>query len=294
MPQSSGYTTPQGFRRALLAHLRQRATEQHVDPQRLQRLVAFDRFLARLFDEESSPWLVKGGYALELRLHGRARATKDIDLAIPHPRDLVPIAPDPLQTVHELLQEAAERDPNDHFTFRVGAPKQDLEGPPDGGARFKVETRIGTELFSTFQLNVSLGDAVVGAAEWLTGETLLDFAGIDPARVLVLPAEQQFAEKIHALTLPRGDQLNTRVKDLADLILFIEMEQLDAERVAKCLGATFARRATHELPTALETPSEAWAERYAAFADECGLRARTLAEAFALLSNYWDQILSYT
>ncbi len=290
MPQSPHYTTAQSFRRALLAHLRRRAAEQQVDPQRLQRLVAFDRFLARLFNSIQVPWLVKGGYALELRLHGRARATKDIDLAVPHPRDLIQIDPDPLQAVRELLQDAAERELDDHFAFRVGAPTQDLDGPPYGGARFKVEARIAGELISAFHLDVSLGDSVVDAAEWLTGEALLDFAGIPPVRVPVLPAEQQFAEKVHALTLPRGDQVNTRVKDLADLVLFIELGKLDAERVAACLRATFVRRMTHDLPGTLAPPPAEWAERYAAFADECGLRTRTLEDAFALVSHYWNQL----
>lgn len=290
MTQLPNYPTAQSFRRALLTHLRQRATKQQVDPQRLQRLVAFDRFLARVFDGEPTPWIVKGGYALELRLPGRARTTKDIDLAIPHLRDLAPIDPDPIQAARELLQGAAERESSDHFTFRVGAPKQELEGPPGGGARFTVEARIGSELFSTFHLDVSLGDSVVDAAEWLTGESLLDFAGILPVRVPVLPAEQQFAEKIHALTLPRGDQMNTRVKDLADLVLIIEMGQLSTERIAACLQATFERRATHNLPLALDAPPDVWAARYAAFADECGLQAKTMAEAFALLTTYWNSI----
>lgn len=290
MPQARDYTTAQGFRRALLAHLRRRATEQQVDPQRLQRLVAFDRFLARLFDGEMVPWIVKGGYALELRLPGRARTTKDIDLALPHPRELAPIDPDPLQAVRELLQDAAEQELDDHFTFRVGAPKQELDGPPYGGARFTVEARIGSELMSTFHLDVSIGDSVIDAAEWLTGEALLEFAGIPPVHVPVLPAAQQFVEKIHALTLPRGDQVSTRVKDLADLVLLIEMEQLDTERVAECLRATFARRMTHALPVALSFPPLEWSARYAAFADECGLQAKTLEEAFALLAVFWKGI----
>ncbi len=290
MPQSPEYATAQGFRRALLAHLRRRATEQQVDPQRLQRLVAFDRFLSRLFDGEPAPWIVKGGYALELRLPGRARTTKDIDLAIPHPSELASIDPDPIQAARELLQDAAERGSNDHFTFRVGAPKQELDGPPYGGARFTVEARIGSELFSTFHLDVSLGDSVIDTAEWLVGASLLDFADIPPVHVPVLPAAQQFAEKIHALTLPRGDQVNTRVKDLADLILLIEMEKLNTEHVAACLHATFARRRTHDLPLALSHPPLEWSARYAAFADECGLHAKTLEEAFARLGVFWESI----
>ena len=48
---------------------------------RLRRKVAFDRLLARLFHEQTGNMLLKGGYALELRLES-ARATKDIDLSI--------------------------------------------------------------------------------------------------------------------------------------------------------------------------------------------------------------------
>jgi len=57
---------------------------ENLDIQRLRRQVAFDRLLARLFHENNPPWLLKGGYAMELRLKF-ARTTRDIDLAIrPH------------------------------------------------------------------------------------------------------------------------------------------------------------------------------------------------------------------
>ena len=284
------YPTAQGFRRALLAQLRKRASEQQVDPQRLQSLVSFDRFLARLFDHEQAPWLVKGGYAMELRLHGRARATKDIDLSIPHAQALNRIDLDLVEAVRELLQDAAGRDLNDYFTFLVGEPKQELDGPPYAGARFKIDARIGGESFHTFQLDVSVGDALVGTAEWRTGEPYLEFAGIAPVRVPVLPAEQQFAEKLHALTPPRGGQLNTRVKDLADLVLLIEMGRMDTGLLATCVRATFARRSTHDLPHTLDALPQAWSERYAAFAEECGLRAKTLEEAFTVLTTFWGQV----
>ncbi|PYT33137.1 MAG: hypothetical protein DMG58_08485 [Acidobacteria bacterium] len=47
----------------------------------LRRQVSFDRLLARLFREESAPWVLKGGYALELRFKA-ARSTVDIDLTL--------------------------------------------------------------------------------------------------------------------------------------------------------------------------------------------------------------------
>ena len=54
---------------------------EQVDLNRLRRQVAFDRLLARLFLEEPPPWVLKGGYALELRFKA-ARSTVDIDLTV--------------------------------------------------------------------------------------------------------------------------------------------------------------------------------------------------------------------
>lgn len=69
------YATAKAFREALERRLNQQARETHQDIMRLRRRVTFDRFLARLFLSESSSWVLKGGYACELRLGDRARPT---------------------------------------------------------------------------------------------------------------------------------------------------------------------------------------------------------------------------
>ena len=61
------YQTARAFRAALEDRLNQQAREAGQDLTRLRRLVGFERFLARLFAEEHPPWLLKGGYAFELR-----------------------------------------------------------------------------------------------------------------------------------------------------------------------------------------------------------------------------------
>jgi hypothetical protein len=67
------------------------AKEQGLDLQRLRRQVAFDRLLCRLFRQADSPWLLKGGYAMELRIRS-ARTTRDIDLdAAPYGGSRFPI-----------------------------------------------------------------------------------------------------------------------------------------------------------------------------------------------------------
>src|SRR5580692_4587437 len=84
MDEAKIYKTAGAFRTALETRLQMRAREEATDLQRLRRQVAFDRFLARMFSKgpkAAYPWLLKGGYAMELRMHA-ARTTKDIDLTL--------------------------------------------------------------------------------------------------------------------------------------------------------------------------------------------------------------------
>ena len=74
------YESGAAFRRALEDRLRIMSLEMGVPLLRLRKMVAFDRFLSRLFSHEPDHWVVKGGFALQLRLGDRARTTKDIDL----------------------------------------------------------------------------------------------------------------------------------------------------------------------------------------------------------------------
>jgi len=81
MPSSRIYATAGAFRRALEERLKRASLTDQIDPNRLRRQVSFDRLLARLFREEPAPWVLKGGYVLELRFKA-ARSTVDIDLTV--------------------------------------------------------------------------------------------------------------------------------------------------------------------------------------------------------------------
>lgn len=115
------YQTARAFRAALEERLKRAARNQHTDLMRLRRQVAFDRLLARLFATPDVPWVLKGGYTFELRLGGRARATKDLDLSVP---DLHRLATDdaesfaPSDAIRERLQEVAAADSRLHATAR--------------------------------------------------------------------------------------------------------------------------------------------------------------------------------
>jgi hypothetical protein len=75
-------------------------------------------------------------------------------------------------------------------------------------------------IFARFHLDAGIGDVVLPRRETIVCREWLGFAGIQPSRVRMIAREQQFAEKLHAHTLPR-DSANTRVKDPLDMTLLI-------------------------------------------------------------------------
>lgn len=171
----------------------ERARRDGVDLQRLRRQVAFDRLLARLFaasQHDTAGWVLKGGYALELRLD-RARSTKDVDLAVPVD------ALGPASTgasaalLRERLQSAASVPSGDWFTFIVGELTIGLDGAPGGGYRFPVEARMDGRIFGQFHVDLGVGDEVLLPLDRVTGEDWLSFAGIPAVQIPVLSAEQQ-------------------------------------------------------------------------------------------------------
>ena len=105
MPSPKTYATAGAFRRALEERLKRASLTDQIDPNRLRRQISFDRILARLFREESAPWVLKGGYALELRFKA-ARSTVDIDLTVQ--RVAASASGDQNQIVREMLQSAAD------------------------------------------------------------------------------------------------------------------------------------------------------------------------------------------
>lgn len=280
------YASATAFRVALEDRLKRLAQEENIDLQRVRRQAAFDRLLCRLFAKPESPWLLKGGYAMELRLK-TARTTRDIDVALrqlPMPsRDWDANA----STVLEALREVGQLDLEDFFTFVFGDAVQDLDAAPYGGARFPVDTRLAGRSFVKFHLDVSTGDVLREPYESLSGRDWLGFAGVASTDFRAVSPEEQFAEKLHAYTLPRLGRENTRVKDLVDLVLLIEQTTMNAARLPKAIRETFQRRKTHEIPPALAPPPASWSKPFAEMAVECEL-APNMEGQFELVAKFFS------
>ncbi len=285
--KAKSYKTAGAFRAALETRLQTRAREQGTDLQRLRRQVAFDRFLARMFSKgpkATYPWVLKGGYAMELRMHS-ARTTKDIDLTLHDGTRLSKNTQDRDEQVRALLQEAAATPFDDYFEFLVGEAREDLDGAPEGGSRYPVQARMDGRDFARFHVDVGVGDEVIEPLEVVTGEDWLGFGGVAPPSFPIISAEQQFAEKLHAYTLPRGERVNTRTKDLIDMVLLIRGGTLDKSKTAAAVRATFMKRATHDVPRELDPPPAEWEPVFDALAEECNLTMQ-LPEGFELVREF--------
>ena len=260
------------------------ARKEAVDVQRLRRQVSFDRLLSRLFRGPNTPWLLKGGYAMELRITD-GRTTRDIDLALVSAIEGRGKLTD---RILASLQDAAAADLGDFFVFAIGRPMQDLDGAPYGGARYPVEARMDGRPFARFHLDVGAGDAVVEPTETISGRDWLGFAGIPAGKFRAISREQQFAEKVHAYTLPRRGRANTRVRDLVDLYLLVHVG-LNPADTRKALAATFTRRGLQSLEKTLPPPSNDWTIPFAALAAECGIKA-DMSAAFIDVSTFYRSL----
>jgi hypothetical protein len=165
----------------------------------------------------------------------------------------------------------------------------DLTAAPYGGARYPVEARMDERIFARFHLDAGVGDVVMRPLETIVCRDWLGFAGIESSRVSMIAREQQFAEKIHAYTLPRN-AANSRVKDLVDLALLVGSGGLDKQRIVEALRLTFERRRTHELASLVPPPAD-WQIPFHALAEECGLPTN-VAAVFAGVQAFVEEVLA--
>ena len=149
---------------------------------------------------------------------------------------------------------------------------------------------MAARTFAKFHLDVGSGDVSREPYVQLMGRDWLAFAGIHRTAFPAISPEEQFAEKLHAYTLPRPGRPNTRVKDLVDLCLLIEKGGLDHQRLAASIRDTFKRRKTHAVPAALPAPHSAWSQPFAEMTKECAL-PEDITPHFAAVQTFLQHIL---
>ena len=242
-------------------------------------MVAFDRFLARLFHAQPDDWVVKGGLALQLRMGDRARTTMDIDILALSPHQIT-----------SALREAGSENLGDWFSFEIAEPENSRD-VDIGGLRHAIRALLDGRTFEQFHIDVGMGDPMVDPAEYLNTPTLLDFAELETTRVPCYPLTQQIAEKLHAYTRPYKTGESTRVKDFIDILLLAEFGAIDGKRLLSAIQATFSSRNTHALPATLSPPPSNWGREFQKMANQVGLSDLSLDSAYHLMQEFLDPVL---
>lgn len=274
--------------RSVNERIRHAAAAQGLDANRLRRSLVFHRVLARLAPRGL---VLKGGFSLEVRLPGSARATKDVDLV-----GQIAMTADPEQLVDALDELLAINADHDGFTFRISHPARLRDEGADAHAwRVTVTSALDGAEFERVKLDVvGQVDEVVGGTEMLTVPPPVAVPGLTAVVVEAVDVYQHAAEKLHAYArIYAHDRPSSRVKDLVDLVLLIEAALLvDRRRLWERLQVVYERRDGTRPARELPQPPGDWAIPYARLAAELDLVAATAETAYRTVADRYAAALT--
>jgi predicted nucleotidyltransferase component of viral defense system len=277
------YATPAAFRAALDQRLKVEALRTGLTTTRLRKRVAFELFLRRLVAVAHGRWVLKGAFALDLRLDVATRPTKDIDLG----------REDSVDDAIEDITAAQQLHLDDFFSFTATRTDAFEQTDEFAAVRFHVRAELAGRTFEQFVVDVGLTDPMPWTPDAITTSDFLAFADIEQVAIPAVPLAQHLAEKVHAYTRRYGDTqaASTRPKDLVDILLIASAEPIDARALRECLERTFEQRARQPLPDALANPPADWARPFGQLARDLGLEP-SLDQAFAEAAAFLDPVLS--
>ena len=274
------YATPAAFRRALTDRLKDTSKRSNWTIQQLQRQVAYDRLLERLYIVDDG-WIVKGATALLARDLG-VRGSLDVDVY----RAVA-------QNVAEAdLRRAAEIDLGDWFLFTVGA------AAPIGNnsLRFPVVAIMGTTTWVEFHVDLSGTDLrLTGRLEDVPAIARGLIPSVEQRGYRVYPLVDHVADKVAATYERHGASENpsTRYRDLVDLVAIATGASIDAQSQSNALRSEFERR-NLVLPKTFDVPNRGlWERGYAAEVSKSVLTtASTLQDALVIVKAFLDPLLN--
>jgi hypothetical protein len=276
-----GYGSPDAFRRALTDRLRAAARESRWDLPQLQRQMAYDRLLERLYFVDDG-WIVKGAAALLAREIG-VRASIDIDV----------YRAKALEIAEAELRAAAARDIGDWFRFELGPRQPAGDGSP--AVRLPVLAYIGQTEWASFHVDLVGSDIVMtGTPDDVPPLARVAIPDVEQHGYRAYPLVDHIADKIASMfqRYGRGQQPSTRFRDLVDLVSITGGATVDAEAQVTALRSEERRRQI-TLPERFDVPDRAaWEAGYAREAERSLLPyAKTLDEALAVVRPFIDPLL---
>lgn len=252
------------------------------------RLEYFRRFLSRVFSEGAhSDWLLKGGTAMLARVPS-TRSTLDIDLY----RDGFT-----LDQALVDLRRLAGIDLGDHFRFVYIGHAGSIRGeeqPCTDGYRVAFDIYIGAQKKSTLHVDLSIGAGLTAAATSMQPASGLALPRLANHEYRLYPVVDQIADKVCATMQTYGSRSSSREKDLVDLVVLANTQEVDGSALVGAIS-TEARRRRMTPFTQLVIP-RGWGRPYATMARSVPYCAdfRTVDQARELVTRFINPALGAT
>jgi len=272
------YGSPAAFRRALTDRINAAVKESKWTPQQLQRQVAYDRLLERLYLVDDG-WIVKGATARLARDLG-VRGSLDVDVYRAVAREVA----------EADLRRAAAADIGDWFRFEIG-PSLTIG---NNAIRLPVEAIIGATTWVKFHVDLSGTDLrMTGQPDDVPAIARGVIPEVEQHGYRAYPLVDHVADKVAATYERHGDMQtpSTRFRDLVDLVAIVSEGSVDADGQTEALRSEFERR-NLVLPETFDIPDRAlWERGYAAEARRSLLgKAHKLDEALAVVRPFLDPL----
>jgi len=276
------YRTPAAFRRALTDRLKLAAGDGRWTLQQLQRQVAYDRLLERLYLIDDG-WIVKGATALLARNIG-VRGSLDVDLYREAAREVA----------ENELRRASAADIGDWFQFEIGGGR----AIGDNTVRLSVNAVIGATSWVEFHVDLVGSDIrMTGQPEDVPPLARGVIPDVEQRGYRAYPLVDHVADKVAATYERHGEDRrpSTRFRDLVDLVAIVGGASVDANAQMAALRSEFDRRGL-TLPQSFDVPDWAlWELGYAAEARRSLLdTAQTLDDALAVVRAFLNPLLDAT
>ena len=183
-------------------------------------------------------FLVKGGFALELRFRKEARASRDLDL-------VVPLSPE--QVLDAVVRVLRLNWSGFRFSIK-GEPER-----REHSYKFEVNASYKSVAWSTFEVELVFDE--ITDLEIVEPPNLESYGLLSARGVPCMTACEQIAQKLHAVS----DAAENRPRDLIDIYLCATRLAPDVVELRSACVRKFDKRATHSWPPTIEA-REGWAE----------------------------------
>jgi hypothetical protein len=258
------YTTPAAFYGALKHKAQLLARSEGLPVADVLSSYFFSRLVARVFHAQPDAWIVKGGHALLMRYAAAARLSQDIDIQRNTGGGIG-------EAVSDLLKAAAH-DLDDYLSFTPTRTSMHENG--SAGAKQVFRVHMGTHEVGVVKVDVVTGHVPSATPDVRRITPLIDLAWpADWPMAKLYPIVNHLADKVCAMYERHKGSPSSRYRDLADILLISQRENVDG-RYAQLALRTEARRRRLTgapgvelvLPPAFQPPGPAWPDRYPAAA----------------------------